>query len=1141
MVSGTKLKAIVLAATLAWSAWMPQAVHAAGLGKISVMSNLGQPLKAEIDLTAVSREEATSIAAKLASPDAFKTANIEFQPALLGLKFAVNKRPDGQFYISVTSIAPINEPFVDMLVELNWATGRLVREYTFLLDPTDMQLKPVRVTEATPTAVTPPVAVAPPVARPPAPTAAVTPPKEATSLPKPVEPAPSNRDARPAPLKKDAAPKAAPAAGSTAGTVEVKKGDTLGKIAKDNLADGVSLDQMLVALQRANPNAFINNNVNLLKSGVILNLPDKDAANAVASSDARRLVVAQTADFREYQNKLAGTAAATPATKADAPKQTASGKVTTSVADKTKTKPDSKDQLKLSKADTPAKSGKASGVKAAEEDLIARDRAVKDAQGRVSTLEKNVQDLQKLLEMKNQELAKQQASALNKTAAAEAKASADKTKADLAKAKADETKAKADAAVKAKEDAIAKANAAIAEAKTKAEIDAKAKADAAKSAVDAKAAAEKSVADKAKSDAETKVAAAKAEADAKAITDKAALDKATSDKAASDKAAADKAPADKAAATGAKAAEVPPEPPKVADAPKADAPKSDILKADAPKKVVLPAPLAEKSLVDEFTENPMYLAVGGGLIAALAGYGIYAVRRKRKYEKFENSVITGGDLKANSVFGSTGGQSIDTGNSSFQSDFSQIGTSQIDADEVDPVAEADVYMAYGRDQQAEEILKEALSKDPNRQTVRMKLLDIYSTRGDRKSFEMSASELYASTGGTGEAWAQVRTQGQTLDPTNPLYGGVVNVGGNDITKTLDLGTAAAMGAAGVAVAGVGAAAANMFPAGGGVFGKDALEKTMELSALGSRGAAPSTPNFADDPLAKTIALDAVNANAVQAIDLDFDLDLTRTSDNADIVVLDQAATDDVSLGGGLDFDLGFGSSDPVPVAAPRAPTPAPVFAPAPATDFAPGGTLIVDGPLLDDAPTMVLPQGSFGQAAAIASVSLAALPDVPSVDFDLGGSSGTLEAPKIESIEAFTKTVQMPSGPDPLAKSGIEEAPSVDFDFDLGGAATVVLPSVSKAAAGAALTGLSTKPVAQVKSQAAALDMELSTISLDLTKATQVAQNTLWQEIATKLDLAKAYDEMGDKDGARELLHEVLKEGDKAQKDAATKLLAVLG
>ena len=1102
MVRRTKMKAVVLAAMLGISAaFAPVAAQAAGLGKISVMSSLGQPLKAEIDLTAVTREEAATIAAKLASPDAFKQANVDFNAALIGLKFAINKRPDGAFYITVTSTQPINDPFVDMLVELNWATGRLVREYTFLLDPSDITPKPVRLAEA-PTSVTPPVAAAPVAPAVTSPTQARAP--EGTSLPKPSEPAPKRGDSKAAPKAAQKSPAAGSTVVATSGSVEVKRGDTLGKIARENLPGGVSLDQMMIALQRANPGAFINDNINLLKTGVVLNMPDQTGAGSISSGDARRLVVAQTADFKDYQAKLAGTAAATPAAKATAPTQAASGKVTAKVEDKAKPKADTKDQLKLSKADVGVKGGPASkGVKAAEEEVIAKDRAVKDAQGRVSQLEKNVQDLQKLLEVKNQELAKQQAA--SGSAAVAAKAAADKAAADKAsaeKAKAD-AKAAADKAVadkasadKAKADADAKAKADKA-ASDKAAADAKVAAD--KAAQDAKAAADKAASDKAGAD---KAASDKASAD-KAASDKAAADKISADKAASDKAAADKAAADdKAKADAGKA-------PPVAEA-KKDEPKKLEPKKDEPKKAAAPPP--EKSLLDEFTDNPLYLGLAGALGLGVVGYGIFAVRRKRKYEKFENSVITGGDLKANSVFGNTGGQSIDTGNSSFQSDFSQIGTSQINADEVDPVAEADVYMAYGRDQQAEEILKEALSKDPNRQTVRMKLLDIYSARGDRKSFEANASELYATTGGTGDAWTQVRSQGQAMDPTNPLYGGQVETTSATIPLAATAGAALAAG-------------------GAAMFAGDSSEKTVVLPALGGGDGGL----FANDPMTKTIALDAVKPSAVQAIDLDFDLDLTRTSDNADIVVLDQIATSETSstAGSGLDFDLGFG--DPAPVAAPVGAV-APLLempvaaspAVVPPTDFAPGGTLIIDAPVLDDADATV----AYRPKPASAPAPSVAVQDVPSVDFDLGGSSGTLEMPqaKVESIEGFTKTVQLPSGA-PEKAPAMMEAPAVDFEFDLGvGGATVVMPAMAASAA-------ASKPAAMPPGN---LDMELSTISLDLNKANQVAQNTLWQEIATKLDLAKAYEEMGDKDGARELLHEVLKEGDAKQKDAANKMLATL-
>ncbi len=126
-----RLMASAFAAALAA---LPLAAAAAGLGKLTVLSVLGQPLRAELDITA-SRSELASLTARIAPPDAFKQAGIEYVSALSGLRFSVDQRPDGQPFLRLSSDGAINEPFLDMLVELDWASGRLVREYTFLLDP----------------------------------------------------------------------------------------------------------------------------------------------------------------------------------------------------------------------------------------------------------------------------------------------------------------------------------------------------------------------------------------------------------------------------------------------------------------------------------------------------------------------------------------------------------------------------------------------------------------------------------------------------------------------------------------------------------------------------------------------------------------------------------------------------------------------------------------------------------------------------------------------------------------------------------------------------------------------------------------------------------------------------------------------
>ena len=157
---------------------------------------------------------------------------------------------------------------------------------------------------------------------------------------------------------------------------------------------------MLIALYRANPDAFIGNNINRLRAGRILNLPDRDAANAVDQEDARRLVTAQGQDFRAYQSKLAGAVAAAPAGSAAADRS-ATGKITPKAEEPAPA--EQKDQLKLSKAD-PAGKGAASQAARAD-NAASRDKALKESESRVAELEKNVQDLRKLLELKNQTLA----------------------------------------------------------------------------------------------------------------------------------------------------------------------------------------------------------------------------------------------------------------------------------------------------------------------------------------------------------------------------------------------------------------------------------------------------------------------------------------------------------------------------------------------------------------------------------------------------------------------------------------------------------------------------------------------------------------------------------------------------------------
>ncbi|MDB5933596.1 MAG: pilus assembly protein FimV, partial [Massilia sp.] len=287
---------------VASAVFLSSAAYAAGLGKLTVLSSLGQPLRAEIELTSVSSDEASGLVAKLAPPDAFRLANIEFNPALLSLRFAVEQR-SGRQYIKISSSQPVNEPFVDMLLELTWNSGRLVREYTFLLDPAELR--------ATQSAQVAPVDVgqgARAGTQASQPTRQGSPARQVSQQPAPAAPAPQSpppQSPPPRTAKVEPQTESKPADSK----YKVKTGDTLGRIAAQVKPTDISLDMMLVALYRANPDAFIGNNMNRLKSGQILSVPDSDAIRGSGEGDPHGVVVAHAADFNAYRNKLAGQVA----------------------------------------------------------------------------------------------------------------------------------------------------------------------------------------------------------------------------------------------------------------------------------------------------------------------------------------------------------------------------------------------------------------------------------------------------------------------------------------------------------------------------------------------------------------------------------------------------------------------------------------------------------------------------------------------------------------------------------------------------------------------------------------------------------------------------------------------------------------
>jgi pilus assembly protein FimV len=628
-------------------------VQALGLGRITVQSALGEPLRAEIDIAEINAEEAASLRASVASADAFKAAGLEYTAAVTNLQISLQRRPDGRSYLRLSSDRPVSEPFVDLILEARWASGRIVRDYTMLFDPPNLRAA----------AQPMPAPTAPMVSRPPAPVATLPPAPAAvpSSPPRPpaVMPAPAVRPAAP-PIP---APAVATQAPSPSGqTVTVKNGDTAGKIAAQTKPANISLDQMLVALLRSNPDAFIGGNVNRLKAGAVLEVPSADQAEAVSASEASQTIVAQSRDFNAFRRKLAESAPATQTAGAD---RQATGQVQAKVEDKAPAAA-TPDKLTLSK-------GAVQG-KAAAEEKIAQDRQAKEAAARVAELSKNIADLNKL-----------GSPSTPATAAAPA----------------------APAAPAAAAPGVTVAS-----------------------------------------------------PGALPGTPPAATAPAAPMAPASSAAAVTPAPAATAALPAASAAAG------ATPAASAAAP------APAPVKkpvVVPPPPPSETSLVDELLENPLILAGAAILLLLLLALGVYRARQRKNSVAVDSSFLES-RLQPDSFFGASGGQRIDTNEANVTGSSMVYSPSQLDAaGDVDPVAEADVYLAYGRDLQAEEILKEAIRVSPTRIAIHAKLMEIYAKRRDAAAFAAVATDAFNLTKGHGGEWAHMAEMGRDLDPGNPMY------------------------------------------------------------------------------------------------------------------------------------------------------------------------------------------------------------------------------------------------------------------------------------------------------------------------------------------------------------------------------------
>lgn len=331
--------------------------QAAQLGKLEVISGAGEPFLAEIQVDLVAPEERSTLQAKLASAEAFKAARLTMDPNLKNLQFAIQDGVQpGTARVKITADKPLPAGFIDTLVELTWAGGRVAREYTLTIPvgPAPAQEQVTRLPEIRPPMVPP------------------------------------------APLARTESPKPAPKAIPEDGTLQVQRGDTLSELALELVGDGVTLNQAMAGLYEANKDSFINGSVHLIREGAQIQVPNRAALRARTGNEAL-LVLAQNDDRNVYSAYARQIGLLTVENQATADSSTTTQGNIAPQQETSAATASPEDRLQIAPG---AEQGTGSADAAAEE-LTAKNKALAEANERIALLEKNVSDLQRLLDMQN--------------------------------------------------------------------------------------------------------------------------------------------------------------------------------------------------------------------------------------------------------------------------------------------------------------------------------------------------------------------------------------------------------------------------------------------------------------------------------------------------------------------------------------------------------------------------------------------------------------------------------------------------------------------------------------------------------------------------------------------------------------------
>ncbi|HFQ13522.1 MAG TPA: hypothetical protein ENK40_01865 [Gammaproteobacteria bacterium] len=1161
----------------------PLVANALGFGNIKLNSALNEPLDAEISLLSATVDEVSGLTVKMASREAFLRAGVDRPTFLNNINIEIKSRADDTFYIHLTSRQPIREPFLNFLLELNWYNGRILREYTVLLDPpgrvikqpavvetpevtepariarepepepapaaeaaTETETAPVPFPVATPEASAEAESAAPePAAAPaeeesslivaeeapaeePAPVveeeAALPEPAEAVVEPETIQPEPEVLP-EPEPVAEDSliAPEAATAAAPAAATAFsddtelfpriplteyreggaaagesapqaqgeldygiTRKGDNLWTVAKKLQAgdESVSIYQIMMALLKSNPEAFTGGNVHRLKIGHVLRIEDPALLQAMTDEEARAAYRVQTEEWENYRQELAAAAeseqpivAGELEAPAEAPEAETGGELTVAA-------PGGEE---LTAGEGVSESALISEVAALNEELH-QLRADAEAMGgtdealnrQIKELEAELADMQRAISVKDTELAtvQQMASKANEEAAA--------AEAPQAEAPAAETEEPAAEAAPAPEAGVTETAEAPAEEVTE------------------------EVAGESVAEPETSEAGAPAEtAEAPAAPAEPAAEPVPE-------------PAPEPAPAPAPVVAVPPVP--------APAPETGGFMA-----MVSGMLAAVTGMLGPMAGNSLLLFVGLPILLVLIILMVIVIRRRKQAQGgFQESILSGEPAAAP---GSEPAEATDE-ESSFLSDFAVSGAGAIQAEdsEVDPLTEADVFMAYGRYEAAEERLTEALENDPSRKELKLKLLELYNATRNQSAFESAAEEFYASLGENANSdpmWEQVLTMGKELAPNNPLFTGDVvpsaapaaeepatedpGVNLSD-SQVMDIGLETGV-----------FQAEELAPQPGETRAGEPDELDFNLD-LGEESAGETAA--AETPVEETSAAEEPLA-ADEGLDFNLDLGSGETEVAAEPPTAELELPEEEAGDAGLDFNLDLDSGEETPAAEAEAPA-----AESAETDLETElGGLDFE---LDTGEEPAAEAASEAEAGLDLNLDLdtgseAGSESMPDLDFSLDTDSGseTLEVPAATEESAETDQTMVINLDESDEMPGENDDTSIDLTLD-----EMQSPDLDQNDETQAIDLGEDLTLDSLETDG---EETAADLTLDIDEAADAADDldlaAGGDEVGTKLDLARAYIDMGDPEGARSILDEVLDEGNDEQKQEAQQLI----